>query len=77
MLRIGEFLWKGIDKREEIFCWFVYVLGTSGVSAFLNKAADGLVGGGQEEVFSLLPSLIFQYFVILFCFSFSQVYRFL
>ena len=26
--------------------------GTSGVSAFLNKAADGLVGGGQEEIFT-------------------------
>jgi sterol 24-C-methyltransferase len=26
--------------------------GTGDVSAFLNKAADGLVGGGQEEIFT-------------------------
>jgi len=26
--------------------------GTSGVSAFLNKAADGLVGGGETEIFT-------------------------
>jgi hypothetical protein len=42
------------DDVFSLFC-----AGTSGVSAFLNKAADGLVAGGQEEVPFILSFILF------------------